>query len=279
VSFYRDVFGLETNSASRPFANPAIPKLVNAMGAELYDASLRIPGSEFALELTDFHNVERRPGQANSPDPGAAAITLRVQDFDAAFAALKKSGAPIVSRSGEPVRSSDQTLRSVLARDPDGYLVALENAPENVLDASMDRSVNDMESSLRFYRDLLGFDFTGNMQFTANKLLTDFLSAPASVEFRVMRATVPGTKARILLYEFRGVPRIPFHLRIPDPGCPAIALRVNDLDFLLKRLKVAGDKVISAGGEPVQFSPTSRSIYVEDPDGFPIELYEGLNTQ
>jgi catechol 2,3-dioxygenase-like lactoylglutathione lyase family enzyme len=74
--------------------------------------------------------------------------------------------------------------------------------------------------------------------------------------------------------EFKGMPRTPFHLRIPDPGCPAVALRVSDLDGLLQRLKAAGVKVVSAGGVPAQFSPAIRNIFVEDPDGFKIELFQ-----
>jgi catechol 2,3-dioxygenase-like lactoylglutathione lyase family enzyme len=273
VAFYRDVLGLET-AGPRPFPNPAVPKLTNAPGAELHLATMRIPNAGFGMELTDFRNVERKPGQANPTDPGAAALTLRVRDFDAAFAALKKSGAPIVSRSGQPVRLGDQGMRAVLARDPDGYLVALENAPDNVVSASMDHMVGDLEASVRFYRDLLGFEFTGKMDFTTDPHLMDFLGVPEGTQFRVMRAAVPGTSARMLLYEFRGVARTPFHLRVPDPGCPAVALRVNDLDGLLQRMKAAGVKLVSAGGEPQQFSPNIRNIFVEDPDGFHIELYQ-----
>jgi catechol 2,3-dioxygenase-like lactoylglutathione lyase family enzyme len=53
-----------------------------------------------------------------------------------------------------------------------------------------------------------------------------------------------------------------------------VALRVSDLDGLLQRLKAAGVKVVSAGGIPAQFSPTIRNIFVEDPDGFKIELFQ-----
>jgi catechol 2,3-dioxygenase-like lactoylglutathione lyase family enzyme len=85
---------------------------------------------------------------------------------------------------------------------------------------------------------------------------------------------VPGTKALMAFYEYKGVPRTPFHLRVPDPGAPAIALRVNDLDGLLQRMRAAGVQVTSARGEVVQFSPTVRNIFVEDPNGLNVELFE-----
>jgi catechol 2,3-dioxygenase-like lactoylglutathione lyase family enzyme len=75
-------------------------------------------------------------------------------------------------------------------------------------------------------------------------------------------------------YEFKGVERTPFRHRVRDPGTPAIALRVTDLDRLVARMRAAGTPVISAGGVPAQFSPTIRNIFVEDPSGFKIELYE-----
>jgi catechol 2,3-dioxygenase-like lactoylglutathione lyase family enzyme len=63
-------------------------------------------------------------------------------------------------------------------------------------------------------------------------------------------------------------------LRVPDPGAPAVALRVQDLDGLLKRMRAAGVPFTSKGGEVVQFSPTIRNIFVEDPNGLNIELFE-----
>jgi catechol 2,3-dioxygenase-like lactoylglutathione lyase family enzyme len=85
---------------------------------------------------------------------------------------------------------------------------------------------------------------------------------------------IPGTKALMAFYEYKGVSRTPFHLRVPDPGAPAIALRAKDLDGLLLRMRAAGVPVTSLRGEVVQFSPTIRNIFVEDPNGLNIELFE-----
>jgi hypothetical protein len=49
---------------------------------------------------------------------------------------------------------------------------------------------------------------------------------------------------------------------------------VQDLDGLLKRMRAAGVPVTSKDGEVVQFSPTIRNIFVEDPNGLNIELFE-----
>lgn len=202
--------------------------------------------------------------------------------MDPVFAAIKKSGAPILSSTGAPVKlGASGNLRSLIARDPDGFVVETlqvppgPNAPAtgNILGAMMSITVSDMEATLRFYRDLLGFQLTGKMEFVSDQAMNDAAGAPGG-QYRQMAANVPGTNARVLFFEVKGVPRTPFRLRVPDPGCPAIALRVSDLDGLLKRMKAAGVNVVSAGGVPAQFSPAIRNIFVEDPDGFKIELYQ-----
>jgi hypothetical protein len=89
-----------------------------------------------------------------------------------------------------------------------------------------------------------------------------------------LSVTLPGTNGSIAFYEFKDLPRRPFHLRIQDPGAPALWIPVNDLDGLLKRLRAAGVTVLSSRGEVVQFTPTMRNILVDDPNGIHIELYE-----
>lgn len=270
VAFYRDVFGLPTPPPPRP-PNPAVPALVNAPGAQLQVAVFRLPGATFGWELTYFGAIERKAGQARPTDPGAADLILRVRDLDAVLAAARKAGAPIVTRSGGAIKNSSG--RSVMFRDPDGFLIEVDQVGGSI-SAAMGITVSDMAATLKFYRDLLGFDLSGSLKFASDKTRMDLVGAPAGGRFRQAGGTVPGTNARIEFYEFKGVERTPFHLRVPDPGCPALALRVTDLDGLLKRLKAAGVKVVSAGGVPAQFSPTIRNIFVEDPDGFKIELYQ-----
>jgi predicted enzyme related to lactoylglutathione lyase len=64
-------------------------------------------------------------------------------------------------------------------------------------------------------------------------------------------------------------------LRIPDPGSPALSLRVAGLDDLLKRVTAAGYKVITLGGQPINLGAT-RNVFVEDPNGAAVELIEAV---
>jgi catechol 2,3-dioxygenase-like lactoylglutathione lyase family enzyme len=282
LAFYRDVFGLDA-PAPRPLLSPGVPALTNSPGVTLRLTTLHFPNTAFGFELTQFSNVERKPGQARHTDPGAALIALRVKDIEPVLAAVKKMNVPIITTSGAPVTidSPNGKLRSILIRDPDGYIVeVVESAPPagataagNVYGASMGLTVADMESTLKFYHGLLGFDLTGKMEFSSDPPIVDLIGAPHA-QFRELVGNVPGTKALMAFYEYKGIPRTPFHLRVPDPGAPAVALRVKDLDGLLTRMRAAGVKVTSARGEVAQFSPTIRNIFVEDPNGLNIELFE-----
>jgi catechol 2,3-dioxygenase-like lactoylglutathione lyase family enzyme len=282
LAFYHDVFGLNA-PAPRPLLSPGVPALTNSPGVKLRLSTLHFPNTPFGFELTEFTDVDRKPGQARTTDPGAALIALRVKDLEPVLAAIKKMKAPIITTSGAPVTivTPNGKIRSLLIRDPDGYVIEVvestppadANAPGNVFGASMGLTVADMESTVKFYNGLLGFNLKGKMEFSNDPPIVDLIGAPHA-QFRELTATVPGTKALIAFYEYKGIPRTPFHLRVPDPGAPAIALRVTDLDGILTRMRAANVEVTSAHGQVAQFSPTVRNIFVEDPNGLNIELFE-----
>jgi catechol 2,3-dioxygenase-like lactoylglutathione lyase family enzyme len=281
LAFYNDVFGLK--GEPRPFPNPGVPALTNSPGVSLRLATLRLPNAGFGFELTQFSGVERHPGRPKHTDPGAALIALRVKDLDPVLAAVKKGNVPVITTGGSPamIPTANGKVRGLLIRDPDGYVLeVVESKPGdgvqadgNVFGATMGLTVADMESTIKFWHDLLGFDLKGKMEFSSDPAILQMTGA-AGAKNREMVAIVPGTKALIAFYEYQGIARTPFHLPVPDPGAPAIALRVTDLDGLLKRMRAAGVPVTSARGEVVQFSPTIRNIFVEDPNGLNIELFE-----
>lgn len=281
LAFYREVFGL--NAEPRPFPNPGVPALTNSPGVSLRLAMLHFPKASYGFELTEFSGVDRKPGRAaRQTDPGAGTLVLRVRDLDAVVTAAKKLDAPIVTRSQAPVKVSVSGVRSILLRDPDGYFVEAVETPSSngapsdglVQSVAMGFTADDLDTTLKFYRDLLGFELKGNMAYTSTPAILDLVDAPKGAEFRLISGNIPGTNAEIAFYEFKGIQRTPFHLRVPDPGAPAICLRVKDLDGLLKRMRAAGVPVISRNGEVVQFTPTVRNVFVTDPNGVNIELYE-----
>jgi len=281
VAFYRDVFGID--APLRPFNNPAVAPLNNVPGIVLRAARPVLPDKS-AIEITEFTQVERKGGQAQPADPGAIALMIPVRNVDTVLAAVKKAGATIVSRSGAPVaiRTANGMQRALVVRDPDGYLAwAIEAPPSEATSpglvqpgVSMVVAVKDLESTSKFYRGL-GLDVTGSLKFTKDNGLTALLGLPEKAEYREMSAAIPGTSSsRVVFYEWKGVPRTPFHLNVYDPGAGGFVLRVTDLDGMLATMKSQGLRVISAGGVPVQFGPTSRNVFVVDPNGMNLELTE-----
>ena len=288
VKFYKDVFGLELSRPPADLPDAGVAALVSAPGIHLRMAEFKMPGENFGLELTQFSGPQRKGGVPEQfwPEhvyPGAVDLQLKVRDMNTVFGALVMANARIITRAGQPVKiGPDRKIRSILVRDPDGYILNVIDTPPAagapaslVYGAAMGVTVWDLDKTRTFYHDMLGFDFTPNTEFSDDKAILDMVGAAnAAVQYREMSTKVPGTTAQIDFYEYKNIPRRTFHLHVYDPGAPALVLRVNDLASVVKRLKAIGTPIVSAKGEIVQFPPTTRSIFVTDPNGLNLELYD-----
>ncbi|HEX4136802.1 MAG TPA: VOC family protein [Bryobacteraceae bacterium] len=280
LAFYRDVFGLKGNP--QDFPNAAVPLLTNAPGVKLRMSMLALPGN-MRFELTHFTGVERQAAQAKYTDPGAASIVFYVRDIDAIVANAKRANATLITDGGTPVEISTAKgkARSIILRDPDGFFVQLvQEAPAagasegNVHRVSLAYTMESAESTAKFYTGLLGIDLSAPSAFSKDPAMLKLYGAPAGTEFRKISGVMPGQKAGIEFTEFRGVPRTKFHLRVRDPGAPAMAIQVNELRPTIARMKAAGTNIISANGEIVDFGGGTFTIFVEDPNGMNLEVFE-----
>jgi catechol 2,3-dioxygenase-like lactoylglutathione lyase family enzyme len=280
LAFYRDVFGLK--GTPNDFPNPAVPLLTNAPGVTLRLSMMPLPGN-MRFELTHFKGLERKPARAAYTDPGAASIVLYVRDLDAAVANAKKANAPIVTTGGAPVEIATDKgkARSIVLRDPDGFFVQVvqeepaPGAPEgNVHRVSLAYTMESAEATAKFYNDIVGLDLSGPSAFSKDPAMLKLVGAPAGTEFRKLTGVIPGPPAYVEFTEFRGLPRTKFHLRVRDPGAPAMAIQVNDEEGMIARMKAAGTSVISANGQIVDFGGGTHTIFVEDPNGMNIEVFE-----
>jgi len=281
LAFYTEVFGL--SAQVRPFANPAVPILTDSPGVTLKVAMLRLPGQGFNFELTEFSNVARTAAPPQLWDPGAPHMKIFVRDLAQVVAAITRLGAPVLTTSRAPVtaRTPLGSVTAIFFRDPDGYIVEAvqpasvpADAPAggNVIGAMMGLTVENMEGAMKFWRDLLGFELAGDPAFSTDPALLDLMGVPKGGSFRTVEGVVPGSTARIQMLEFKGMPRTPFSLRVPDPGSSGMAIRVAAIADLLARMKAGGVRVISKDGELVNWSPTIRNVFVKDPGGLNIEL-------
>jgi catechol 2,3-dioxygenase-like lactoylglutathione lyase family enzyme len=280
LAFYRDVFGLK--GTPQDFPNPAVPQLTNAPGVTLRLSMMRLPGS-MLFELTHFKGLERKPARAAYTDPGAGSIVLYVRDLDEAVANAKKANAPIVTTGGEPVEvnTAKGKARSIIMRDPDGFFVQVvqetpaPGAPEgNVHRVSLAYTIDNVKDTAKFYNGMMGLELTGSSAFSKDPAMLKLVGAPKGTEFRKLTGLLPGPPAYVEFTEFRGVPRTKFHLRVRDPGAPAMAIQVINLTGMVAQMKAAGVNLISANGQIVDFGNGTHNIFVEDPNGMNIELFE-----
>jgi catechol 2,3-dioxygenase-like lactoylglutathione lyase family enzyme len=284
LAFYRDVFGLKGNPSD--FPNPAVPLLTNAPGVTLRLSMLSLPGG-MRFELTHFKGLERKPAQAKYTDPGAASIVFYVRDIDGALANAKKANAAIVTTGGEPVEIATATgkARSVVFRDPDGFFIQLiqeapaDGAPQgNVHRVALAYTMENADATRAFYTGKLGIELTGSSAYSKDPAMLQLVGAPAGTEFRKLSGVIPPS-ASVEFTEFRGVPRTKFHLRVRDPGAPAMAIQVNDETATIGQMKAAGVNIISANGEIVDFGGGTHTIFVEDPNGMNLEIFERTAVQ
>jgi catechol 2,3-dioxygenase-like lactoylglutathione lyase family enzyme len=280
LAFYREVFGL--NGTPQDFPNPAVPLLTNAPGVTLRLSMMPLPGA-MRFELTHFKGLERKPARAAYTDPGAGSIVFYVRDIDLAVANAKKANAPIITTGGAPIEvaTAKGKARSIIIRDPDGFFVQVvqeapaPGAPEgNVHRVSLAYTMESAESTSKFYTGMMGVELAGPSKFSKDPAMLTLVGAPEGTEFRKLTGVLPGPNAYVEFTEFRGVPRTKFHLRVRDPGAPAMAIQVINLTGMIAEMKAAGVNVISANGQIVDFGGGTHTIFVEDPNGMNLEVFE-----
>ena len=137
-------------------------------------------------------------------------------------------------------------------------------------------TVTDMDASLPFYRDGLGLEVAFDRIIDGDYLKT-VLALPLH-EIRACYLHIPGG-GYVELLEYRGLERMPAACRPCDPGSGHLCLYVDDVNGIWERVHGLG---FSSRGGPVDITsgPNSgaRSIYLLDPDGYPVELFQRPTT-
>lgn len=133
--------------------------------------------------------------------------------------------------------------------------------------------VADLDRSLHFYRDLLGFEVA--FEWNPREPYVGTLLGYPDPDLHAAVLRIPGSDLFLELADLRNVPRSPVDATSAPPGTCHIGLRVADVDWAYRYLTDHGVTSIS---EPV--TPTigpnrgGRAVYMLDPDGNRIELIE-----
>lgn len=129
--------------------------------------------------------------------------------------------------------------------------------------------VADMERSLRFYRDLLGFNYLSRLDVEGEPSNT-LLELP-DVKLRAEYLERDGTRIELLHYASPGAQGDGSTPPMNRLGLTHLSLRVENLEQLLKELAGAGVRVLESTNV---YNPhfQAGAIFITDPDGTRIEL-------
>jgi catechol 2,3-dioxygenase-like lactoylglutathione lyase family enzyme len=139
-------------------------------------------------------------------------------------------------------------------------------------------TVSDIERSIAFYRDMLGMIVVRRQEGTAPYLatVTGFSRARLQIAFLKISADDPHV---LELLQYVSHPSEPTDRATNRPGNGHLCLRVDDIHEWYDLLTGRGVPAIS---EPVLITAGinegAYAVYVRDPDGFTIELYQPAAT-
>src|SRR5438874_13032313 len=135
-------------------------------------------------------------------------------------------------------------------------------------------TVSNLERSLKFWQNVLGFEFSHRAHQTS-EMASEITGVP-SAEIKLAVVKSPGGhKIELLEYLAPADRKKNVDLRPCDVGHVHVALTVENLDAILEKIAASGWQ---AAGKPQTLTAGpnkgKRVIYVRDPDGATIELME-----
>lgn len=283
LAFYHDAFGMEVPAlpatGERPYnaPNPGLFRFFDIDGSKERHQSARVNGSRVTIELMEIQQVPHQTIALRIQDPGDATPVFIVRDVDASLAKATAAKATVATPGNKPVAFPDGS-RSILIRDIDGRFVELRQlatppaGTTDILDLRLSISVNDMEQTKKFYRDVLGFTVEGETNFTADPAMRS-LTGLTKAEVRRSRVQAPSSQLWIEFVEYKGVDRKPLNMKIQDRGAARLQLRVQDTDVVVAAVKAAGARVMSTAGIAQPMPPNLKGALVADPNNFFLTPY------
>lgn len=176
------------------------------------------------------------------------------------------------------VKTANSPQRQLAVKDLDGYFILLVQASDadkasapgpgspNVTDMKMTLAVDDLDATMHFYRDQLGFQPKEPTTFGTGGLDVAGLKG---VQYRTSESVIPGTQMHLDFVEFKGVQQKMFHPAIHDVGATLLRLGVPDVNALTQNLRNAGIPVVSTTGQP-----TGQFIMAQAPDDLYIQFFK-----
>ena len=134
--------------------------------------------------------------------------------------------------------------------------------------------VRDLDRSLRFYRDALGFEEAGRLEIAGEPTAT--LVELPELDLHAIYLDRDGVRIELLHYPAQGTVGPATARAMNQPGLTHFAIRVDDLDETLAEIERYGGTVLH---HTRVFEPSFEShlVYATDPDGTRIEVIQTPN--
>jgi catechol 2,3-dioxygenase-like lactoylglutathione lyase family enzyme len=134
-------------------------------------------------------------------------------------------------------------------------------------------TVANLERSLEFYVGLLGLQLSWRREIT-NRYFREIVGFPDCV-VKAAHLRIPGTDHKLELFEYVSPRGVPADVRTNNPGSSHISLYVENLQAAYEELKSKGVRFRSPPvGIDAGANKGSKSLYLLDPDGITVELFE-----
>ena len=189
-----------------------------------------------------------------------------------------------MSRRGGPERGRPSRLRSIelvgsgqRCRSVTGWcsngppLRAQSSRRERVVVASLNHlgiTVTDLDASLAFYRDVIGFELDLRTRVGGEWFDTLTRNQGADIEIAMLR--LAGFTLQLVQYHAAGGATLP--LAHHNVGNPHLCIQVDDVDARHENIEASRlydpTPIVDIMGTGI------RSFYVHDPDGVPVELLQ-----
>ncbi len=135
-------------------------------------------------------------------------------------------------------------------------------------------TVGDLDRSIAFYRDVLGFEVA-----TRRDATEDYLREMHGQSFTTVRMAflaIPNSTSMIELIEYQGVATHKPTYQPSDPSTGHLCFLVDDIYAVDTRLRSAGCPARSTRPIAITAGPNRGgwAVYFADPDGYPIEFIQ-----
>lgn len=292
VDFYTQVLSFEKVSDIE-VAGEAYEDLEGVFGLRMRVVRLQL-GNEF-IELTQYLAPRGRPipVDSRSNDRWFQHVAIIVSDMDGAYAQLRQHKAEHASTGPQRLPDWNKNaagIRAFYFKDPDGHVLEILQFPEGKGDPRWHRPtdrlflgidhtafvVGDTETSLRYYRDVLGLKVVGESENygTEQEHLNNVFGARLRIT-TLRAATGPAIEFLEYLAPRDGRP-YPMDARSNDLIHWQVRLICGEVEATVLRMRAAKAAFVSSGIVPLAdgLLGFQRAFLVRDPDGHALQMVE-----